>query len=124
MRMTAAAFETLVAEALDDLPPALLERLDNVHVVVDSWPTADQLASVGARSRSDLLGLYEGVPRTERTADYGLVTPDRITVFREPILRLCRTRTEARAEVQKTVVHELAHHFGIDDDRLEELGAY
>jgi predicted Zn-dependent protease with MMP-like domain len=105
-------FEELVADALDSLPPDLAGLMDNVAVFVeDESPD-------GMR----LLGLYEGVPLTERTSSYLLVVPDRITIYRRPILALCADRDEVRHQVQVTVAHEVAHHFGIDDDRLDELG--
>lgn len=105
-------FEELVAAALDDLPEWLGDRMDNVAVFVADRP----------RQRG-LLGLYQGVPLTERDAGYtGMVMPDRITVYREPILALCDDEAEVVRQVRITVVHEVAHHFGIDDDRLHELG--
>jgi predicted Zn-dependent protease with MMP-like domain len=122
--MRPTSFERLVNEAVASLPDALRERLANVEIVVQAWPSREQLAEVGATRRDELFGLYEGIPLTERTSGYGMVLPDRIAIFREPILRACRTEEEVRAEVRQTVVHELAHHFGIDDDRLDELGAY
>ncbi|MGB8020727.1 MAG: metallopeptidase family protein [Candidatus Nanopelagicales bacterium] len=106
-------FEGLVADALDAIPPELAAKMANVVVLV-----ADD-APPGSRS---LLGLYEGTPLTERGSWYSGVLPDRITLFRLPILRACRSREEVVAEVAITVVHEIAHHFGIDDDRLDELG--
>jgi predicted Zn-dependent protease with MMP-like domain len=124
MRMTEHAFEALVAEALDGLPGEVQRWLDNVDVVVEDWPSSADLGSVGSRPGTVLLGLYHGVPLTARTADYGLVLPDKITLFRRPILDLCATESEVRRQVQRTVLHELAHHFGIDDERLHELGAY
>jgi predicted Zn-dependent protease with MMP-like domain len=124
MDMPPAAFNRLVADALDGLPDEVAGWLDNVEVLVDDWPSPAQTRDVGVRRRDQLLGLYEGVPRTERTSDYGMVLPDRITLFRRPILAVCATPEEAAREVRRTVLHELAHHFGIDDDRLEELGAY
>ena len=124
MWMEAETFEQLVVEALDGLPEKILGWLENIEVVVDDWPTGRQLASVGIGHNSTLLGLYEGVPLTARGANYGLVLPDKVTIFRGPILSFCVTPGEARDMVRHTVVHELAHHFGIDDDRLRELGAY
>jgi predicted Zn-dependent protease with MMP-like domain len=104
-------FELLVGEALDAIPPDLGDLMDNVVVVVDDW--ADD---------PGLLGLYEGVPLTERDDYGGLVMPDRITLYRLAICGVCRTEDEVREEVLVTVVHEIAHHFGIDDHRLHELG--
>lgn len=116
-------FEDLVVRALDELPGEFLHALDNIEVVVEQEPTPSQLASVGATGGA-LLGLYEGVPLTQRHSSYGLVLPDRISIFRGPILRSARTETEIRRIVRRTVIHEIAHHFGISDDRLRELGAY
>jgi predicted Zn-dependent protease with MMP-like domain len=105
-------FEELVAEALDGIPDELARRMENVAVVV-----ADGTSDGG------LLGRYDGVPLTER-ADYGvgMVVPDTITIFRLPILAMCATEAEVVEQVRITVVHEVGHHFGIDDARLEELG--
>jgi len=119
-------FEELVEAALDEIPDALWEFVENLGVTVAEWPSAAQRAAAGTPPGSLLLGLYEGVPLTERTHYYGLVPPDRITIFRGPILRVCPPGDEAaiRAQVRRTVLHEVAHHFGIDDDRLHEIGAY
>ncbi|MEN3314821.1 MAG: hypothetical protein V7605_1055 [Acidimicrobiaceae bacterium] len=106
-----ARFEQLVADALDSIPPALGAMMDNVWVRVEE------------QARPNLLGLYEGVPLTRRDAGYaGMVMPDRITIFRGPICRICASEEQVVAQVRQTVVHEVAHHFGIDDDRLVELG--
>lgn len=119
-------FELLVEEALDSIPEEFWAVVDNLAVEVMNWPSNSQLASVGMHSRGLLLGLYEGVPLTERTTHYGLVAPDKVTIFRGPILRVCPPNDEAavRKQVRRTVLHEVAHHFGISDDRLVELGAY
>jgi predicted Zn-dependent protease with MMP-like domain len=105
-------FEELVAEALDGIPPDLGGRMDNVAVFVED------------RSRQPgLLGRYEGVPLTSRDSGYaGMVMPDRITIYRLPICAICRSEAEVVQQVRVTVIHEVAHHFGIDDDRLDELG--
>jgi len=116
-------FETLVVQALDDLPDVFLAALDNVEVVIEQEPSAEhrqRLAPPGAT----LLGLYEGVPRTQRTSGYGLVAPDKITIFEGPIRRASADDQSLRKLVQRTVIHEIAHHFGISDDRLRQLGAY
>lgn len=105
-------FEELVAEALDRIPDELARQMDNVVVVVRDHPP-----------EPGLLGLYEGIPLTERDSSYGgMVMPDRIAIFRLPVCRLCTTEPEVREQVLVTVVHEVAHHFGIGDDRLAELG--
>lgn len=122
MRLTEAEFEELVVEALDGLPPSLLELMDNVEVTIAPFPTRSQLRSVGIR-RGTLLGLYEGVPLTQRSSSgYFLVVPDKITIFQGPIEEMCSSREEIVEQVRRTVIHEVAHHFGIDDDRLRELG--
>lgn len=106
-------FEALVATALDTIPPELATVMDNVVVLVAEEPPGED---------RDLLGLYEGTPLTERDSWYAGVLPDRITLFRQPLLRVCRSQDDIIDEVRVTVVHEVAHHFGIDDDRLHELG--
>jgi predicted Zn-dependent protease with MMP-like domain len=117
-------FEELVAEALDSLPPDIQEKLENVEVVVEWRPSPAQMRRMGLGPGQTLFGLYEGVPLTERTSGYNLVLPDKITIFRQPIETYCRTDEQVRQTVRRTVLHELAHHFGISDDRLRELGAY
>ena len=105
-------FEELVAEALDGIPQELGRLMDNVAVVVAE-----------GSSGSGLLGLYEGIPLTKRDASYnGMVLPDRITIFRGPISERCTTEEELVRQIRVTVVHEVGHHFGIDDARLAELG--
>ena len=103
-------FEELVADALDGIPPQLGALMDNVWVQVDD------------RSAPGLLGLYEGVPLTDRQAYGGMVMPDKITIFRLSICRVCDSEEEVVEQVRTTVVHEVAHHFGIDDHRLAQLG--
>ena len=113
MDIDEARFEELVAEALDGVPAELAGLMDNVVVLVEAEPPADE---------PDLLGLYDGVPLTERDSGYTFLPPDRILVFRGPLLQLCETTDELVEEVRVTVVHEIAHHFGIDDDVLHDLG--
>lgn len=116
-------FEQLVSEAVAMLPPEFRARLENVGVLVDDWPTPAQRRSVGLRPHETLFGLYEGVPRPLRTTHYNLMLPDRIWIFQGPLERAFgRNRDRLRREVCRTVLHEIAHHFGIDDDRLDELG--
>ena len=118
------AFEALVAEALDDLPEYVQQRLENVAVLVEARAGPERLRSLGHAPGDDLLGLYEGVNRIDRAAGYHLATPDRITLFWKPILEEVGSADPAaiREEVRKTIIHEVAHHFGIDDDELEQLG--
>jgi predicted Zn-dependent protease with MMP-like domain len=105
-------FEQLVSEALDEVPPELLQLMDNVVILVEDEP----------EDGSDLLGIYEGFALTERGWQYGGVLPDRIIIYRKPTLAICDTEDDVVDEVATTVVHEIAHHFGIDDRRLHELG--
>jgi predicted Zn-dependent protease with MMP-like domain len=104
-------FEELVADALDGLPEELGRLMDNVWVTVEDM-----------HPEEDLLGLYDGVPLTQRAEYGGMAMPDRITIYRLPICEMCETEEEVVETVRETVVHEVAHHFGIDDDRLTELG--
>ena len=106
-------FVELAEQALADLPPELFALMDNVVLFVEDDAPADD---------PDLLGFYDGVPLTERDSMYGGVLPDRITVYRNPTLAICDTEDDVVDEVGITVVHEIAHHFGIEDDRLHELG--
>jgi predicted Zn-dependent protease with MMP-like domain len=118
--MTQDAFEGAVADALDLLPEELAAQMDNVVVLVEDEPTAEQLEG---NDGEELLGIYEGTPLTERDSWWAAGSlPDRITIFRGPTLRMCESTDEVVEEVAITVVHEIAHHFGIDDQRLHELG--
>ena len=114
-------FERYVIDAVASLPPDLLDRLENLEVVVEDAPDADQLESVGMGPEESLLGLYEGVPLTARSSYYGMVAPDKISIFQGPIEDCCRNDAEIIRQIRETVYHEIAHHFGISDPRLEEL---
>jgi predicted Zn-dependent protease with MMP-like domain len=118
------AFDHLVADAIDALPESFREKLDNVEILVEDWPDRETLRVAGLRRPEDLLGFYHGVPLTQRPYDYGLTLPDKISIYREPILAHCRTWEEVRAMAERVVRHEVAHYFGIDDERLHEIGAY
>jgi predicted Zn-dependent protease with MMP-like domain len=123
-KFTPEEFEQLVVEALDKLPDYFQQKLQNIEVVVADWPTPAELQAVGLKPGQLLFGLYQGIPLTRRSSHYGLVLPDKITIYRLPIEQVCRTRDQVIQRVQHTVQHEIAHHFGISDDRLRELGAY
>lgn len=114
-------FERLVARAVAELPEEFRSRLENIDVVVEDLPAGSQLRRARTPRRETLLGLYEGVPLTERSSHYGLVPPDKITIFQKPIEAICRNDDEIAEEIQKVVRHEIAHHFGISDKRLDEL---
>ena len=115
-------FRELVREALDTLPRDLLARVHNVDIVIEWRPTAEDRRRAGLGPRSTLLGLYHGVPLPDRGENYNLVLPDKISIYQGPIESICRTDDEVREQVRTTVLHEIGHYFGIDDDRLHELG--
>jgi predicted Zn-dependent protease with MMP-like domain len=108
-------FEELAADALDGLPEWVRDRLENVEVLIEPDPPPQQ---------PGLLGLYQGIPLTRRGVGYGGVLPDRITLFRSTIMAGARTEADVRNRVRHTIVHEIAHHFGISDDRLREIDRY
>jgi predicted Zn-dependent protease with MMP-like domain len=109
-----AEFEEAVGDALDSIPAELAQAMDNVVVLVEQEPPVEE---------PDLLGVYDGTPLTERDGWWGAgALPDRITIFQGPLERMCATAEQLREEIAVTVVHEVAHHFGIDDDHLHELG--
>jgi predicted Zn-dependent protease with MMP-like domain len=117
-------FAGLVADALDSLPEEFLQRMENVEVMIEEWPSREDLETTGLslRDKNSLLGLYHGVPLTHRGAFYSSL-PDRITIFQRPIERLAgEDEDDIREQVRHTVIHEIAHYYGISDDRLDELG--
>ena len=114
-------FEALVIKAIDQLPSEFQDKLENVDVIVEDWPTQRQLSQLGLKHRSQLLGLYEGIPQTERGRDYNLVLPDKITIFYKPIEAKCRSDREIETEIGEVVRHEIAHHFGIGDETLRRI---
>ena len=114
-------FAQLVNKALEDLPEEFLTKLENIDVVVEEYPTPAQLRRSGLKSGETLLGLYEGVPQTRRTSHYGMVLPDKITIFQKTIEAKCRDDAELFAEISRVLKHEIAHHFGISDERLREI---
>jgi len=123
--MDRAEFEDLVIEALAGLPVFFQERMQNVELLVDDWPSREDQEEAGLDGFALILGLYHGIPLTERGSGYYLVTPDTITLFQGPIEVVSAGDFERiREQVRHTVIHEIAHHFGISDDRLRELGAY
>jgi predicted Zn-dependent protease with MMP-like domain len=118
--MADSSFQQLVAEALNSLPEEIASRMQNVEVVVVDEPPLEYLRRLPRGTT--LLGHYHGVPLTRRGFDYEKVLPDMISIYRGPIERMARTPERIREQVRRTVIHEVAHHFGIDDDRLDELG--
>jgi predicted Zn-dependent protease with MMP-like domain len=116
-------FEELVGEALDGLPEQFAARLENVEVVVEDEPSAQQLQQLGLDPRRDtLFGLYQGVPLSQRDSSYGMALPDKITIFYRPLVRACRSPDAIRRQVAKTVIHEVGHYFGLDDAEIREAG--
>lgn len=124
MAMDRIAFEELVADALGALPKEFKNRMNNVDVVVQDWPNQETMRQAKVNHPSQLLGFYHGVPLTERSHNYYLVLPDKISIYRMPIMMHCRTPKEVRETIHRVLRHEVAHHFGIDDERLWEIGAY
>ncbi len=114
-------FEELVRQAVATLPEAIAERMSNVDVEVQERPTERQLRSLGVPSGQTLLGLYQGIPLTRRTSGYNLVSPDRIIIFQRPLELTSRGDDDLVGRVRDTVIHEIAHHFGISDERLQEM---
>jgi len=114
-------FEWLVAGVVEDLPEEFLTKLQNVDIVVEDRPNSAQVARAGLRRGETILGLYEGVPQTRRGRHYGMVLPDKITIFQKPIEGRCSYEDEIVAEIQRVVKHEIAHHFGISDARLRQI---
>jgi predicted Zn-dependent protease with MMP-like domain len=116
-------FEDLVARAVETLPEEFQEKLTNIDIVVEDAPSRSQLQQARLGKGFTLLGLYEGIPLTSRHSNYGMVPPDKITIFQKTIEAACPSQAEGeiRTEIQKVVRHEIAHHFGIGDARLKEI---
>jgi predicted Zn-dependent protease with MMP-like domain len=116
-------FESLVGEALDGIPEPFRERLENVEVIIEDQPTPSLLRAMGMNPKRDtLFGLYEGVPLTEREANYAMALPDRIIIFYRPLVRTFRSPAAIRREIQKTVIHEIGHFLGLDEAEIEGEG--
>ena len=121
VRLSQDDFQGLVAGAMEDLPLEVVELLDNVDVLTQDWPSADQLEETGIENGYGLLGLYEGTPLIDRD-HYNFALPDRVTLFQRPLEAICATHEELERQVQITVVHELAHHFGWSDEEIDRMG--
>ena len=122
--MNPQAFEQLVTEAIHALPAAFRERLENVEIVVEDWPDPETMRQAGIKHPSQLLGFYHGVPLTGRSQGYNLILPDKISIYRQPIMMRCRDWEEVLKMVHRVLRHEVAHYFGLSDERLREIGAY
>ena len=114
-------FETFVDRVIDNLPPEFQSKLDNVDVIVEDWPNPAQLRQAGLSHRGQLLGLYHGVPQTQRTRGYGMVLPDKISIFQKSIEAQCRTAEEVEVRIGEVVRHEIAHHFGTDERTIRKI---
>ncbi len=119
--MDTVQFEKLVADAVSGLPEEFRPYIDDIDIVIEDEPTARQIRSARLRKNQMLLGLYEGIPRTNRSSNYGMVPPDKITIFQKNIEIHCRTESEIVQEVGRVVRHEIAHHFGLTDARLKQI---
>ncbi|HUU83444.1 MAG TPA: metallopeptidase family protein [Phycisphaerae bacterium] len=122
MRVSAEQFRALVSEALDGIPEAFLGYLDTLVVDVEPMPSARDLAESELDDPHELLGLYHGTPLTERSVEGPVGLPDRIVIYQNNIQRFCRTRRQIVRQIRTTVLHEIGHHFGLDEDELDELG--
>jgi len=115
-------FNKLVTQALAEIPEEFLEKLENLEIVVEEEPSPDLLFELGLGKRDVLFGLYQGIPRPDKSTFQGMSLPDRITLFRNSIVGSCRSRPEVLASIKKTLVHEIAHHFGFSEKRIRQLG--
>ena len=114
-------FEALVARAINNLPPEFQCKLENVDIVVEDWPTPGQLRQARLRHPGQLLGLYQGVPQTRRGRGYGLVLPDKISIFKKSIEAQCSFSDKIKTIIEEVVRHEIAHHFGLDEKTLRHI---
>jgi len=114
-------FEELVLDAISNMPEEFKELLENIDIVVEDWPSNSHIKKLGLSNKYELLGLYEGIPRTRRDHSYNLALPDKITIFQKPLEADCSSVQDLKQEIIMTVKHEIAHYFGLDDDRLDEI---
>jgi predicted Zn-dependent protease with MMP-like domain len=114
-------FEKLVDRAIEALPEEFKSKLENIDVLVEDWPSPQQINKLKLRNKAQLLGLYEGIPQTKRDSGYNMVLPDKITIFQKPIEMECRSDKEIEAEIGRVVKHEIAHYFGIGDATLYKI---
>ena len=122
MRLSRKEFEKLVLAELEALPEAFQEALENIAIVVEDWPDRATMREFGVGRRDELFGAYLGTPLPERAADYGNTLPDKICIYQKPLENFCRDEQELREQVHITLLHEIGHYFGLDEDRLAELG--
>lgn len=117
-RLKRRQFERLVERAVSTLPAGVLPLLDNVEIVIEDEPPRDLVSD----ESEELFGLYQGTPQTDRGSSYGMTLPDKITIFRGPLERAAESRADLAEQVRVTIIHEIAHHFGLDEERIAELG--
>jgi predicted Zn-dependent protease with MMP-like domain len=122
MKLSADEFGKLVDAAIAEIPPPLQRYLENVIVEVEAMPSGEDIAEVDIDDPTELLGLYHGTPLTERGVEFAGALPDRITIYQRNIERICRSRREIVVEIRTTVLHEIGHHFGLDEDDLFDVG--
>ena len=114
-------FDSLISRAMDELPQEYITGLDNVAIVYDDEPTDEQKQKMKLDSHHLLLGLYEGIPLTRRGSGYSFVLPDKITLFKRPILAVVHSESELFEQIKRTLWHEIAHYYGLDHDRMDQL---
>jgi len=125
LKMDRKEFEKLVRKVLDELPGVFKDKLENVDVVIEDQPDMNVIKKIGLGAKGRFLGLYQGVPLKNRTHYYGMVLPDKITIYQTNIEHVCLTnKIDIYQEVKHVLEHEIAHHFGISDQRLEDIGTY
>lgn len=122
MKLTRDEFGVLVDRALDSIPPAFEQYMEGLAIDIEDQPDEQTLEEMGIEDPYELLGLYRGVPLTDRSVEWTVRMPDSIVVYQRNIERVCRTRKEIIDQVRKTILHEVGHHFGMDEDELDEKG--
>ena len=122
MALSPLEFRRLVSQAIASLPPVVAQRLENVEVVVEDRPTRAELAMAEVEPPGTLFGLYTGTPLTERDSSYGMVLPDKITLYQRSIEEVCRTGGQVRDQIRITLMHEIGHYFGLSEEELEQAG--
>ena len=124
IELTREQFEAIVGAAIDALPPAFAERIANLEFSIEDWARPDDYARTGSPANSVILGVYRGIPLTRRNSGYHLALPDSIIIFQQPLQRISRDEADLAERIGHVVRHEIAHYFGISDDRLREIEAY
>jgi predicted Zn-dependent protease with MMP-like domain len=123
LSVTDKEFDEIISQAMDELPLEYIDRLNNIVVTYDDEPSSDQKEKLRLRCNQSLFGLYEGIPLTKRGAGYNFVLPDKITIFKKPILQFSHDLQSFKAQVKHTLWHEIAHYYGLDHDRIHDIEA-